>query len=54
MRTPLNSIIGGTNISTRQLEEDQQRCLTMMPCGRRLLVLINDLIDLSIEPASLK
>lgn len=49
MRTPLNSIIGGTDyLSSVGLKEDQQRCLTMIHhAGDSLLVLINDLIDLS-------
>ena len=49
MRTPLNSIIGGTDyLSSVGLREDQQRCLTMIHhAGDSLLVLINDLIDLS-------
>ncbi|OGU18351.1 MAG: hypothetical protein A2076_05320 [Geobacteraceae bacterium GWC2_53_11] len=49
MRTPLNSIIGGTEyLDSAPLSEDQQRCLTMIRhAGDSLLVLINDLIDLS-------
>ncbi|GAC1465834.1 MAG: hypothetical protein PVSMB11_01200 [Desulfuromonadaceae bacterium] len=49
MRTPLNSIIGGTEyLDSTALNEDQQRCLTMIcHAGDSLLVLINDLIDLS-------
>ncbi len=49
MRTPLNSIIGGTDyLESTELREDQQRCLTMIHhAGDSLLVLINDLIDLS-------
>lgn len=49
MRTPLNSIIGGTEyFDSAGLGEDQQRCLTMIRhAGDSLLVLINDLIDLS-------
>ncbi|MFA7405411.1 MAG: ATP-binding protein [Pelobacteraceae bacterium] len=49
MRTPLNSIIGGTEyLDSAELSEDQQRCLTMIHhAGDSLLVLINDLIDLS-------
>lgn len=49
MRTPLNSIIGGTYyLDSTELGEDQQRCLTMIhQAGDSLLVLINDLIDLS-------
>jgi PAS domain S-box-containing protein len=49
MRTPLNSIIGGTEyLDAAGLHEDQQRCLTMIHhAGNSLLVLINDLIDLS-------
>lgn len=49
MRTPLNSIIGGTEyLDSTVLNEDQQRCLTMIcHAGDSLLVLINDLIDLS-------
>jgi PAS domain S-box-containing protein len=49
MRTPLNSIIGGTEyLDSAALGEDQQRCLTMIRhAGDSLLVLINDLIDLS-------
>ena len=49
MRTPLNSIIGGTDyLDSTALSEDQQRCLTMIHhAGDSLLVLINDLIDLS-------
>ena len=49
MRTPLNSIIGGTEyLDSAVLSEEQQRCLTMIHhAGDSLLVLINDLIDLS-------
>jgi len=49
MRTPLNSIIGGTEyLDSTTLSEDQQRCITMIcHAGDSLLVLINDLIDLS-------
>jgi len=49
MRTPLNSIIGGTDyLDSTELREDQRRCLTMIHhAGDSLLVLINDLIDLS-------
>lgn len=49
MRTPLNSIIGGTEyLDSEGLSEDQQRCLTMIHhAGDSLLILINDLIDLS-------
>lgn len=49
MRTPLNSIIGGTEyLDSAPLSEDQLRCLTMIRhAGDSLLVLINDLIDLS-------
>jgi CheY-like chemotaxis protein len=49
MRTPLNSIIGGTEyLDSGGLSEDQQRCLTMIHhAGDSLLILINDLIDLS-------
>ena len=49
MRTPLNSIIGGTEyLATAALNEDQKRCLAMIHhAGDSLLVLINDLIDLS-------
>ncbi len=49
MRTPLNSIIGGTEyFDSAALSEDQQRCLAMIRhAGDCLLVLINDLIDLS-------
>ncbi|MGB9081299.1 MAG: histidine kinase dimerization/phospho-acceptor domain-containing protein, partial [Desulfuromonadaceae bacterium] len=49
MRTPLNSIIGGTEyLDSTGLSEDQQRCLKMIHhAGDSLLILINDLIDLS-------
>ncbi len=49
MRTPLNSIIGGADyLDSVTLTPDQQRCLTMIrQAGDSLLVLINDLIDLS-------
>ncbi|MDU0457660.1 MAG: ATP-binding protein [Geobacteraceae bacterium] len=49
MRTPLNSIIGGAEyLDTAMLSPDQQRCLTMVrQAGESLLVLINDLIDMS-------
>lgn len=49
MRTPLNSIIGGADyLDSAMLTTDQQRCLTMIrQAGDSLLVLINDLIDLS-------
>lgn len=49
IRTPLNSIIGGTEyLDSTSLDDDQQRCLKMIHhAGDSLLVLINDLIDLS-------
>lgn len=49
MRTPLNSIIGGAEyLETATLAPDQQRCLEMIRrAGDSLLVLVNDLIDLS-------
>ena len=49
MRTPLNSIIGGTEyLDSETYTPDQRRCLTMIrQAGDSLLVLINDLIDLS-------
>jgi signal transduction histidine kinase/ActR/RegA family two-component response regulator len=49
MRTPLNSIIGGTEyLDSTGLSEEQQRCLKMIHhAGDSLLILINDLIDLS-------
>lgn len=49
MRTPLNSIIGGTDyLDSDTFTPDQQRCLTMIrQAGDSLLILINDLIDLS-------
>jgi len=49
MRTPLNSIIGGAEyLDSVMLTTEQQRCLTMIrQAGDSLLVLINDLIDLS-------
>ncbi|MBC7961744.1 MAG: response regulator [Steroidobacteraceae bacterium] len=49
MRTPLNSIIGGTDyLDSDAFTPDQQRCLTMIrQAGDSLLELINDLIDLS-------
>ena len=49
MRTPLNSIIGGTDyLDSDSFSPDQQRCLTMIrQAGDSLLILINDLIDLS-------
>ncbi|MSN27350.1 MAG: response regulator [Geobacter sp.] len=49
MRTPLNSIIGGAEyLDSVMLTAEQQRCLTMIrQAGDSLLVLINDLIDLS-------
>jgi PAS domain S-box-containing protein len=49
MRTPLNSIIGGTDfLEATPLNDEQQRCITMVRhAGDSLLVLINDLIDLS-------
>lgn len=49
MRTPLNSIIGGADfLNGLKLDSDHQRCLTMIrQAGDSLLVLINDLIDLS-------
>lgn len=49
MRTPLNSIIGGTDyLDSDTFTPDQQRCLTMIrQAGDSLLMLINDLIDLS-------
>lgn len=49
MRTPLNSIIGGTDyLDSDAFTPEQQRCLTMIrQAGDSLLTLINDLIDLS-------
>ncbi len=49
MRTPLNSIIGGTDyLESDGFTPEQKRCLTMIrQAGDSLLVLINDLIDLS-------
>lgn len=49
MRTPLNSIIGGAeHLDSAGLNTNQQRCITMIRhAGDSLLVLINDLIDLS-------
>lgn len=49
MRTPLNSIIGGTEyLDSAGLGEEQQRCISMIRhAGDSLLILINDLIDLS-------
>jgi PAS domain S-box-containing protein len=49
MRTPLNSIIGGTEyLDSTEMTEEHKRCLTMIRhAGDSLLVLINDLIDLS-------
>jgi PAS domain S-box-containing protein len=49
MRTPLNSIIGGTDyLEQAGFPPDQQRCLEMIrQAGDSLLLLVNDLIDLS-------
>ena len=49
MRTPLNSIIGGTEyLEGASLAPDQQRCLEMIRlAGDSLLVQVNDLIDLA-------
>lgn len=49
MRTPLNSIIGGAEyLENAVLPPEQQRCLEMVrQAGDSLLVLVNDLIDLS-------
>ncbi|MBL0224907.1 MAG: response regulator [Geobacteraceae bacterium] len=49
MRTPLNSIIGGTEyLEGTSLASDQQRCLEMIHiAGDSLLVQVNDLIDLA-------
>ena len=49
MRTPLNSIIGGAEyLEQAVLAPEQQRCLEMVrQAGDSLLVLVNDLIDLS-------
>ncbi len=49
MRTPLNSIIGGTEyLQGASLAPDQQRCLEMVRlAGDSLLVQVNDLIDLA-------
>ena len=49
MRTPLNSIIGGTEyLEGATLSPDQQRCLEMIHhAGDSLLVQVNDLIDLA-------
>jgi Amt family ammonium transporter len=49
MRTPLNSIIGGTEyLESISLAPDQQHCLEMIRhAGDSLLVQVNDLIDLA-------
>jgi len=49
MRTPLNSIIGGTEyLQGASLTPDQQHCLEMIRhAGDSLLVQVNDLIDLA-------
>lgn len=49
MRTPLNSIIGGAEyLEQAVVAPDHQRCLEMIrQAGDSLLVLVNDLIDLS-------
>jgi PAS domain S-box-containing protein len=49
MRTPLNSIIGGTEyLENASLAPEQQRCLEMIrQAGDSLLVQVNDLIDLA-------
>ncbi len=49
MRTPLNSIIGGTEyLEGASLAPDQRRCLEMIRhAGDSLLVQVNDLIDLA-------
>src|SRR5512133_682357 len=49
MRTPLNSIIGGAEyLENAEVSPDQQLCLEMIrKAGDSLLVLVNDLIDLS-------
>ena len=49
MRTPLNSIIGGTEyLKDSPLVPDQKRCLEMIRhAGDSLLVQVNDLIDLA-------
>jgi signal transduction histidine kinase/ActR/RegA family two-component response regulator len=49
MRTPLNSIIGGTEfLEGAVLSPEQQRCLEMIRhAGDSLLVQVNDLIDLA-------
>jgi PAS domain S-box-containing protein len=49
MRTPLNSIIGGTEyLEGASLAPDQQHCLEMIRhAGDSLLVQVNDLIDLA-------
>jgi len=49
MRTPLNSIIGGTEyLAGASLSPDQQHCLEMIHhAGDSLLVQVNDLIDLA-------
>lgn len=49
MRTPLNSIIGGTEfLESADLTGDQRRCLDMIrTAGDSLLVQVNDLIDLA-------
>jgi signal transduction histidine kinase/CheY-like chemotaxis protein len=49
MRTPLNSIIGGTEyLEDAPLKPDQLRCLEMIRlAGDSLLVQVNDLIDLA-------
>jgi len=49
MRTPLNSIIGGSEfLEHASLDPDRKRCLEMVrQAGDSLLTLVNDLIDLS-------
>jgi len=52
LRTPLNSVIGFSNLLHRgyagQVNEEQQRQLDMINrSGRRLLAIINDILDLS-------
>ena len=49
MRTPLNAIIGGADyLEEAALSDDQSLCLDMIhQAGNNLLVLVNDLIDLS-------
>jgi PAS domain S-box-containing protein len=49
IRTPLNAIIGFTDLLTEQVKDNKQKSFvkTIQSAGQNLLVLINDILDLS-------